>query len=197
MTSSLPPQGDRFEDQYTSATADLSAAGVATAVQAEIPRSRADSRADDGAAQRRAPRRPRPGRARQRPRWSATSAGPWPIRAPSTSASPREPRISAYALHSREHESQTLLRPRYVTVGAGVLLAVAQRGRRRLALRPLASRAQQADQPAEAHTRRRDDNRPHRRGHRDRRPRDQLALIDNEAVRSSRLLLLARRPALA
>src|SRR5215471_12432201 len=30
----LPPQGDRFEDQYTSATADLSAAGVASAFSA-------------------------------------------------------------------------------------------------------------------------------------------------------------------
>ncbi len=30
--SGLPPQGDRFEDQYTSATADLSAGGVAAAV---------------------------------------------------------------------------------------------------------------------------------------------------------------------
>jgi len=29
--STIPPQGDKFEDQYTSATADLSAAGVATA----------------------------------------------------------------------------------------------------------------------------------------------------------------------
>src|SRR4029079_1559470 len=29
--SSIPPQGDKFEDQYTSATADLSAGGVATA----------------------------------------------------------------------------------------------------------------------------------------------------------------------
>jgi hypothetical protein len=29
--SVMPPQGDRFEDQYTSATADLSAGGVATA----------------------------------------------------------------------------------------------------------------------------------------------------------------------
>src|SRR5260221_11747816 len=29
--SALPPQGDRFEDQYTSATADLSAGGVAAA----------------------------------------------------------------------------------------------------------------------------------------------------------------------
>ena len=29
--SKIPPQGDKFEDQYTSATADLSAGGVATA----------------------------------------------------------------------------------------------------------------------------------------------------------------------
>jgi hypothetical protein len=29
--STIPPQGDKFEDQYTSATADLSAGGVATA----------------------------------------------------------------------------------------------------------------------------------------------------------------------
>lgn len=35
-TSDMLPQGDRFEDQYTSATADLSAAGVAiTAAQDE------------------------------------------------------------------------------------------------------------------------------------------------------------------
>jgi hypothetical protein len=33
VTSGLAPQGDRFEDQYTSATADLSAGGVAAAVQ--------------------------------------------------------------------------------------------------------------------------------------------------------------------
>src|SRR5690242_9633794 len=34
----MPPQGDRFEDQYTSATADLSAGGVAvTAAQEEAP----------------------------------------------------------------------------------------------------------------------------------------------------------------
>src|SRR5437764_8857209 len=30
---SMPPQGDTFEDQYTSATADLSAGGVATAFE--------------------------------------------------------------------------------------------------------------------------------------------------------------------
>src|SRR5258708_8002038 len=30
----MPTQGDRFEDQYTSATADLSAGGVATAIGA-------------------------------------------------------------------------------------------------------------------------------------------------------------------
>ena len=41
MTESLPPQGDRFEDQYTGATADLSAAGVATAIQAEIAQEQA------------------------------------------------------------------------------------------------------------------------------------------------------------
>src|SRR6202165_3143407 len=34
VLSSLAPQGDRFEDQYTSATADLSAGGVAAAVEA-------------------------------------------------------------------------------------------------------------------------------------------------------------------
>ncbi|MGI9149541.1 MAG: hypothetical protein ACR2IK_23825 [Chloroflexota bacterium] len=34
VPSGLPPQGDRFEDQYTSATADLSAGGVAAALQA-------------------------------------------------------------------------------------------------------------------------------------------------------------------
>lgn len=33
--SNLPPQGDAFEDQYTSATADLSAGGVATSLQQE------------------------------------------------------------------------------------------------------------------------------------------------------------------
>src|SRR3989440_4930189 len=31
----MMPQGDRFEDQYTSATADLSAGGVATTLQSE------------------------------------------------------------------------------------------------------------------------------------------------------------------
>ena len=30
----MTPQGDEFEDQYTSATADLSAGGVATAMDA-------------------------------------------------------------------------------------------------------------------------------------------------------------------
>ena len=35
-TETLPPQGDNFEDQYTSATADLSAGGVAAAVQPEF-----------------------------------------------------------------------------------------------------------------------------------------------------------------
>ena len=30
----MTPQGDEFEDQYTSATADLSAGGVATAIDA-------------------------------------------------------------------------------------------------------------------------------------------------------------------
>lgn len=30
LSSAIPPQGDRFEDQYTSATADLSAGGIAT-----------------------------------------------------------------------------------------------------------------------------------------------------------------------
>ena len=34
VRSGLAPQGDRFEDQYTSATADLSAGGVAAAVEA-------------------------------------------------------------------------------------------------------------------------------------------------------------------
>jgi hypothetical protein len=34
VTTGLAPQGDRFEDQYTSATADLSAGGVAAAVEA-------------------------------------------------------------------------------------------------------------------------------------------------------------------
>ena len=33
--STMAPQGERFEDQYTSATADLSAGGVATAMQTE------------------------------------------------------------------------------------------------------------------------------------------------------------------
>ncbi len=35
--SSQPPQGDRCEDQYTSATADLPAGAVATTFQAEAP----------------------------------------------------------------------------------------------------------------------------------------------------------------
>ena len=34
VRSTMAPQGDRFEDQYTSATADLSAGGVAAAVEA-------------------------------------------------------------------------------------------------------------------------------------------------------------------
>src|SRR5215469_9671901 len=34
-TSEIPPQGNRFEDQYTSATADLSAGGVALAEASE------------------------------------------------------------------------------------------------------------------------------------------------------------------
>ena len=33
----LPPQGGAFEDQYTSATADLSAGGVATALETGAP----------------------------------------------------------------------------------------------------------------------------------------------------------------
>src|SRR5437870_13027178 len=45
--SPMAPQGDRFEDQYTSATADLSAGGVATAMHNEpadsIPSSSASS----------------------------------------------------------------------------------------------------------------------------------------------------------
>jgi hypothetical protein len=37
MQEAVPPQGDRFEDQYTSATADLSAGGVATSRQNSTP----------------------------------------------------------------------------------------------------------------------------------------------------------------
>src|SRR5262249_3636711 len=36
MSTNLTPQGDRFEDQYTSATADLSAGGVATTPRVEV-----------------------------------------------------------------------------------------------------------------------------------------------------------------
>jgi hypothetical protein len=34
--SGIPPQGDRFEDQYTAATADMSAAGVATTDMSDV-----------------------------------------------------------------------------------------------------------------------------------------------------------------
>jgi len=123
MTSSLPPQGDRFEDQYTSATADLSAAGVATAVQAEITQAEptpVPMTPPRSVELRGVPVQDAPG--------NAQTGGnePWPLADPRTEHIGLASRAEnfPYGLQSRESESQTLLRPRYVTIGAGVLLAV-------------------------------------------------------------------------
>lgn len=52
--SQIPPRGDQFEDQYTSATADLSAGGIALATASQEPAAsapRAESRPRTGARQ--------------------------------------------------------------------------------------------------------------------------------------------------
>jgi len=79
--SALPPQGDRFEDQYTSATADLSAGGVAEAF------------AESGAGQRpvateQAAAASQPPATSQMPRGS--DQAPWP----SAPAADRRPDVS-------------------------------------------------------------------------------------------------------
>jgi len=95
--SSLPPQGAAFEDQYTSATADLSAGGVATAREIGAPVS---SRSSTAAMPE-----------------SAMRSEPW--------ASPTIAREGvAGAVMPQAGASQGLARPRTIGIGAAAMLMV-------------------------------------------------------------------------
>ena len=108
----MTPQGDEFEDQYTSATADLSAGGVATAVDA--------MQEEAGAA---------------RPAEPPTNAEPTPYGAAGESwSSPtiaREGATDVAVTPSPQpalpepRPSRVLAQPRTIGIGAAVLLAIA------------------------------------------------------------------------
>jgi len=91
----LKPQGDKFESQHTSATADLSAGGVAT-----TPRGYAE-----------------PERSRGSEPWSAPAMAREGVSQPWSAA--------GTANFEADHERSGLLRPGTFGIGAGALLAVA------------------------------------------------------------------------
>ncbi len=109
--TALPPQGDRFEDQYTSATADLSAGGVAAATQApqvEPPqRQSAELR----------------GTPVQEPVHS-TRGQPWPEADPHGEAIGMAERSESFPYSSEAFASSPLTRPRTISLGAGIALAI-------------------------------------------------------------------------
>jgi hypothetical protein len=132
MTESLPPQGDRFEDQYTSATADLSAAGVATAIQAEMAQEQASDASQPSQRGEPVPQTPqrsvemRGVPVQNAPEDATRTVSRWPEADPRTEpiglASRAENYLQPYA--SQGHDSHGLLRPRTIGLGAGALLAL-------------------------------------------------------------------------
>ena len=128
MTESLPPQGDRFEDQYTSATADLSAAGVATAIQAELAEERETDASETSPAVAQTPQRSvelRGVPVQNAPEDATRTSNRWPEADPRTEPIGLASRAENFLqLPTGASESPGLLSPRTIGLGAGVLLAV-------------------------------------------------------------------------
>jgi hypothetical protein len=104
MTSApLPPQGDQFEDQYTSATADLSAGGVAATLQTESTQY--------------TPATPAPASASARP-WPEADTRSEPIELPARSDSFRYP-----VERPRPAQASAVLRPSTIGILALSLLS--------------------------------------------------------------------------
>ncbi|HEV7663957.1 MAG TPA: hypothetical protein VGQ62_10520 [Chloroflexota bacterium] len=103
----MAPQGDRFEDQYTSATADLSAGGVATAFASEpaTPSTEAHSVPTQ---------EPVPQTRGQR--WPEASTAGEPIGQPS--------RADNFPYEMPAGQSRGLVQPKSIGIGAGTLLAL-------------------------------------------------------------------------
>ena len=110
----LPPQGDRFEDQYTSATADLSAGGVAAATQPEAP-SAETAPPPRGTELRGTPV--------QEPVVS-TRGQRWPLADTSGEHIGQAERSENFPFSSEAFESRPLMRPRTLSVGAGLMLSI-------------------------------------------------------------------------
>jgi hypothetical protein len=98
--SELPPQGNEFEDQYTSATADLSAAGVALSTATS-------------------PREVEPRTVAASP--PVTTRAPEPVTTPTTETPP-----AALALPASPPQATTSSRaPRMIGIGAAALFTLA------------------------------------------------------------------------
>jgi hypothetical protein len=110
----LPPQGDRFEDQYTSATADLSAGGVAAATQTESPS------AATVPPQRSTELRGTPV---QEPVVS-TAGQRWPLADPAGEHIGQAERSENFPFSSEAFESRPLMHSRTLSVGAGLVLSI-------------------------------------------------------------------------
>lgn len=110
----MPPQGDGFEDQFTSATGDLSAGGVAMAVEGMH---------DEGTPV--TPYPAAPGAMSGQPSVTATSrGGPWPAADTSGERIGQASRSDAFPYGSPSPESSSLARPKTIGIGAGAVLAL-------------------------------------------------------------------------
>jgi len=117
---SMPPQGATFEDQYTSATADLSAGGVATAFESM----QGDAATPVTPYPARTMQPPHSGQPAQPPVAASTRADPWP-QAPAAGE-----RIGQASQSDRfpdgipGAEDSGLARPKALGVGAGAALSI-------------------------------------------------------------------------
>ena len=127
----MTPQGDEFEDQYTSATADLSAGGVATAVDAMQ-----EEAALEGASEPAPNVEPTVYAAAGEP-WSsptmaregatdvAVTAAPAAAASEPGAGSQTGPAASASGSWSVPESARSLAQPRTIGLGAAVVLAIA------------------------------------------------------------------------
>jgi hypothetical protein len=110
----MPPQGDRFEDQYTSATGDLSAGGIATAVEGMH---------DEGS-----PVTPYPTPASTMPGQPSVSAtsrtGAWPEADASGERIGQASRSDTFPYETPSTDNGLLARPKKIGMGAGAVLAL-------------------------------------------------------------------------
>jgi len=110
--TALPPQGDSFEDQYTSATADLSAGGVAAAMQAAP----AATDTQRQSTELRGTPVQDPVSSTREQRWPEADSRGEPIG--------QAERSDNFPYSSEAFESRSLMQPRTISLGAAIVVSI-------------------------------------------------------------------------